>query len=152
MKLLGVRKEILIAAAVALINIIVFGTVSPYFIFEIHHHWMVPFFCAVFFLQAIAAVKLPVDWGKPIYFVLFALTYFTGIIFAWRQFSMFQCFRHCEGRLAVGLGFLTLTFLAAWRSVAFRNSRIALWSAGVFAVWAIIVTVLGFAYGTINFS
>ncbi len=149
---LTVRTPFLIAAAVAAGNIALFGLLSPWFIREVHHHWMVPFFAACFCVQAAAAMRLRPAWGGPVYTVLFVLAYLTAAIFSWRQFSMFQCYRHCEGRLAVALALLALTFLAGWRSTARRGSRLALWSAAICAVWGATVAVLGLLQGTLNFS
>lgn len=68
-----------------------------------HHHWIVPGFSGLLLGEA---------WLIKKYFGAARASWLRGLLpwlavtaaaLAWRQASMFQCYRHCEGRLAFGL-------------------------------------------------
>ncbi len=109
-------------------------------------------FAAWFLFQSILFVQLDPSWGKPLLSVVTGLGVVMGAILFWRQFSMFQCVRHCEGRLTVGLFLLSGANGVAWKFGPFNKSRLLLSSAIVFLVWAIIVMTIGIAHATWNFN
>ena len=146
------RKAVIVGLAVFIANVIVFLVTVPFFINEVHHHWIIPVFAAWFFFQSIIIVPVNPKWSQPVLRVIIGMSLLMGAILFWRQFSMFQCFRHCEGRLTVGLFLLSGANGMAWRFGPFNKSRWLWGSALIFFVWAIIVMAIGLAYGTWNFS
>jgi hypothetical protein len=146
------RKEFLIGGLVAAVNIAVFGLVTPHFLDVVHHHWIVPVFCTWLFFQSLISSRLKSVWSNPIFFVVFSLAILTGILLFWRQFSMFACFRHCEGRLAMGLFMISLSFFIPCNYLALRGHRFVRAGGILFAIWAVIISIIGWAQGTLNFS
>lgn len=72
-----------------------------------HHHWIVPAFCGLLSGEAWLINKYfgsaRALWLRGLLVWVLA----TGAALAWRQLSMFQCYLHCEGRLAFGLVLLS---------------------------------------------
>jgi|GEM_PF-3475798 len=145
------RKEFLIGSLVTVTNIAVFGLVTPFFMNVVHHHWIVPLFCFWIFSQSLISLKLKPDWQIPVFFIVFSLAILTGVLLFWRQFSMFECFRHCEGRLGLGLFMLSLSFLIPGHCLSLRRYRSVRIGGALFAVWAVVVVFIGWTQGTLNF-
>ncbi|MBK8870785.1 MAG: hypothetical protein IPN19_06980 [Elusimicrobia bacterium] len=144
-------KDIIRGLVVFVANVGVFLMTVPFFLNEVHHHWIIPVFAVWLLFQSIVFVSIDPKWGQPALRVIMGLSVLMGAILFWRQFSMFHCFRHCEGRLTVGLLLLSGANGIAWRFGPFNRSR-WLWGAAlVFLGWAIIVMAIGLAYGTWNF-
>lgn len=129
--------------AVFVSNMILFLVTVPYFLNRVHHHWIIPVFAAWFLFQSILFVRLDPSWSEPALQVIISLGLFMGALLLWRQFSMFHCFRHCEGRLTVGLFLLSGVFGITWRSGPFNKSRLLSSAALIFLVWALIVLAIG---------
>jgi hypothetical protein len=145
------RKTVFTGLAVFVANVILFLGTVPFFLNEVHHHWIIPVFAAWLLFQSIVFVSLDPKWSQPALRVIFGLIVLMGAILFWRQFSMFQCFRHCEGRLTVGLLLLSGANGIAWRFGPFNKSRWLWGGALLFLVWAIIVMAIGLVFGTWNF-
>jgi hypothetical protein len=146
------RDPVIAGLAVLIANVVLFLLTVPFFLNKIHHHWIIPVFAACFFFQSILGVPLNSKWSRPILRVIIGMSLLMGAILFWRQFSMFQCFRHCEGRLTVGLLLLSGANGIAWHFGPFNKSQWLWGSALIFFVWAIIVMAIGLAYGTWNFN
>jgi hypothetical protein len=145
-------KEVIPGLAVLITNMILFLGTVPYFLNKFHHHWIIPVFAAGLLFQSILFVRWDPSWIKPALRVVMSLGLLMGALLLWRQFSMFQCFRHCEGRLTVGLILLSGTYGVAWRFGPFNKSRLLSRTALVFLVWALIVLAIGVKHATWNFN
>ncbi len=146
------RKTTITGMVVFVTNVGLFLLTVPFFLNEVHHHWIIPVFAAWLLFQTIVFVSIDPKWGQPASRAIMGLSVLMGVLLFWRQFSMFHCFRHCEGRLTVGLLLLAGANGIAWRYGPFNRSR-WLWGATlVFLVWAIIVMAIGMAFNTWNFS
>ena len=145
------REGVIAGLAVFIGNVVLFLLTVPFFLDKVHHHWIIPVFAAGFFFQSILVVPINPKWSRPVLRAIVGLSLLMGAILLWRQFSMFQCFRHCEGRLTVGLSLLSGANGIAWRFGPFKNSRLLLGMAMFFLVWAIIVLTVGITHGTWNF-
>ncbi|MBK8574317.1 MAG: hypothetical protein IPN90_01100 [Elusimicrobia bacterium] len=124
----------------------------PLFLNKVHHHWIIPVFAAGLLFQSILFVQIDPSWSKPALRVVTSLGVLMGALLFWRQFSMFQCFRHCEGRLTVGLVLLATANAVVWRFGPFKKSRLLSSAAIVFLAWAIIVMAIWITHTTWNFS
>lgn len=147
-----IRKAIILGLAVFVANVVVFLMTVPFFLNRVHHHWIIPVYAAWLLFQSILFAQFDPSWSKPTLRVVTRLGLMMGAILFWRQFSMFQCFRQCEGRLTVGLLLLAGENAVVWRFGPFNKSRFLSSTAIVFLVWAIIVMTIGIARATWNFS
>jgi hypothetical protein len=146
------RESIRVGAATVFVNLATFIFVVPFFLNNVHHHWIVPTFCSWILFQALLTLKFPRDWAKAINQILLAFALLIGILLFWRQFSMFQCLSHCEGRLAVGLVALTLSIGIAGRSFSSSGRRFCFGVASLYGIWALTVATLGWFQNTLNFN
>lgn len=146
-----ISKDVLGGLAVFVGNVGVFLVTVPFFLNRVHHHWIIPVFAAWFLFQSILFVQLDPSWSISARRVVISLCVLMGALLFWRQFSMFQCVRHCEGRLTVGLILLATTNAVVWRFGPFKKSRLMPSIAIVFLVWALIVMTIGIAHTTWNF-
>lgn len=146
-----INKNVWGGLAVFVGNVVAFLVTVPFFLNKVHHHWIVPAFAAWFLFQSILFVQLDPSWSKSALRVVISLCVLMGALLFWRQFSMFQCVRHCEGRLTVGLILLATTNAVGWRFGPFKKSRLFPSVAIVFLVWAIIVMAIGIVHATWNF-
>ncbi len=145
------RDPVIAGLAVFIANVVLFLLTVPFFLDKVHHHWIIPVFAAWFFFQSIIIVPVNPKWSQPVLRVIIGMSLLMGAILFWRQFSMFQCFRHCEGRLSIGLLLLFGTHGVPWLVGPFKYSRSLLGIAMIFLVWAIVVLTIGIARGTWNF-
>lgn len=97
-------------------NLLVFYLTSSIFLGTFHHHWVVPFFCGLLLFEALLLTHVQRPWVRSALSMHLVWVIGVGVILVWRQRSMFECFRHCEIRLALGLFFLGLTSLLLNRS------------------------------------
>jgi hypothetical protein len=147
-----IRKGLTVGLTVFVTNMILFLMIAPFFLNKVHHHWIIPVLALWFMIESAFIVRLPPTWSIPALRVVTILILLMAALLFWRQFSMFQCFRHCEGRLTVGLLLLSAAQGIAWRFGPFHKSRWILTSALLFLTWAAIVGAIGFAQSTWNFS
>jgi hypothetical protein len=88
-------------------NLVLFTLMAYGALERVHHHWIVPGFSGLLLAEAWLVKKYfgaaRALWLRGL--LLWVLV--TAGILGWRQFSMFQCYMHCEGRLAFGLVFLS---------------------------------------------
>lgn len=147
-----INKNVWGGLAVFVGNVVAFLVTVPFFLNKVHHHWIIPAFAAWFLFQSILFVRWDSSWSKSALRVVISLDVLMGALLFWRQFSMFQCVRHCEGRLTVGLILLSVSNAVVWRFGPFKKSRWLLGSALVFLVWAMIVMSMGIKHATWNFS
>jgi len=124
-------------------NLIVFLAAVQTFLDRVHHHWIVPVFSALIMLEA-ALIYFIFGERRALWLkALMPWILIVALILQWRQLSMFQCFRHCEGRLVLGL--LCLAAAGAFeargladpghrRAAAFLYKGILLWLAIILAL------------------
>ena len=126
-------------------NFLIFLAIVQPFLDRFHHHWIVPVFSALIMLEA-ALIYFVFGERRALWLkAVMPWILIVALILQWRQFSMFQCFRHCEGRLALGLLCLAVAGVfeargldnpAHKRAAAFLYKGILLWLAIILAIGA----------------
>jgi len=134
------------------VNLLIFLALARPFLERIHHHWIVPVFSALIMLESALIYFIFGErrtlWLKAVipWILLVAL------ILQWRQLSMFQCFRHCEGRLSLGL--LCLSAAGAFAAAGLDNPMQKRAAACVYRgilIWLVIILAIGTMRGTLTF-
>jgi hypothetical protein len=129
---------------VSVLNLAVFAFLAPLFVGRIHHHWVVPVFCGILFLQAWVISRFRSPWVPYGMEAVAAWILLVGAVLFWRQPYMIQCVKNCEFRLAGGLFFLSYAFevlnmnplVTPRRKVMFSVLRVffLVWMLAAFAV------------------
>ena len=140
-----------VGAGTVILNVVLFLGTVPFFLQRVHHHWIVPSFCALLLIETILYSRCEDPWRIPLLRAVLSINLLIGFLLFWRQFSMFHCFRHCEGRLSIGLLLLSLSFLAVRGGTPVGPRRALGLGAIVFGLWAIVVALIGWVHGTWNF-
>ncbi|OGS08836.1 MAG: hypothetical protein A2270_00005 [Elusimicrobia bacterium RIFOXYA12_FULL_51_18] len=130
-------------------NLLIFLAVVRLFGERIHHHWMVPLFSALIMLESALIYFV---FGERRTLWLKAVTpwiLLVALILQWRQRSMFQCFRHCEGRLSLGLFCLAAAgfLVAAGLDNPVQKRAAACLYRGIL-LWLVIILAMGTMRGT----
>jgi len=131
-----IRREWAIGLAVAGLNTAVFAAVAPFFLNQIHHHWIVPVFCGGLLAQAVGYGRLGAAVAGPALRATAVLAALAGGLIFWRQFSMVGCVERCGGKLSAGILLLSLAFLALGTNSKMGMRRAYTATAGVLALWA----------------
>lgn len=116
-----------------------------------HHHWIVPGFSGLLLGEAWLIKKYFGSARAPWLRGLLPWLAVTGGALAWRQVSMFQCYRHCEGRLALGLLLLAGAAYLATQGLERRGEKIfSVLLCTLLLAWGGLTVSLGMVRGTLT--
>jgi hypothetical protein len=140
-------------AAAAAFNLCVFSAIAPVFIKTYHHHWVVPFFCGVLLAEVLFLYRCAGPWKTYALDAVLAWIFLTGAVLFWRQFSMFECYRRCAGRLSLGVFLLTAAAGLYLRSAgSSRRKAVSRLTLFLFAAWLCAVLAAGLRKGGLNLN
>lgn len=142
-------RQLFAGLGIITFNVVTFATATPIFLNEIHHHWIVPAFSALLLFESSCLAATPRSAQGPRWSIL-ALVGLSALLLFWRQFSMFACFRHCEGRLALGLAFLAGASVLVGLGASEPLRRTARLSVVFLSIWGFLVILIGWRLGTLT--
>lgn len=132
-------------------NLILFTLLAYPALERVHHHWIVPAFCGLLLGEA-WLVKKYFGSARALWLRgLLAWVLVTAAALAWRQLSMFQCYMHCEGRLAFGLIMLSAAAYFITQGLERQAEKIAaVLLCSLLLVWSGIVLSASMLRGTLT--
>jgi hypothetical protein len=132
------NMNVFLSAGIFAFNFLAFLGMAPVFLHRIHHHWIVPAFCGLLFLESLTLSLRETRWTETAVKTVLLWIVFVGAILFWRQFSMFECYLHCGIRLALGLFFLALSSILLWKtSKSSFLKKISLLLFCIFFLWSL---------------
>ena len=134
-------------------NLIIFLAIVQPFLDRFHHHWIVPVFSALIMLES-AFIYFVFGECRALWLkAVMPWILIVALILQWRQLSMFQCFRHCEGRLALGLLCLAIAGAFEARGLdAPGHKKVAAFLYKAILLWLAIVLAIGAMRGTLTLN